>query len=95
MCFGYNNHIFFKEDPNSVRLLAFEIGQSIVFLVQFSEFGIKYWTCGIPYKFTLQKMQKINKVWESYHKLSIGKSNFWSDPWHCREYILEYYKMKF
>jgi hypothetical protein len=59
-----------------VRLVAFEIGQSIVFLVQFLESGIKYWTCCIPYKFALQKMPKINKVCESYHKFQLENPIF-------------------
>jgi hypothetical protein len=49
-----------------VRLVAFERGQSIVFMVQISELGIKYWTYGILYKFTLLERPKISKAWESY-----------------------------
>jgi hypothetical protein len=59
-----------------MRLFEFEIGQSIVFLVQFSEFGIKYWTCDILYKSALQKMPKINKVWESYHNFQLENPIF-------------------
>jgi hypothetical protein len=60
-----------QEDPNSVRLVSFERGTSLVFWVQFLESGIKYWTCGILYKFSLQNSPKINKVWESYHNFHL------------------------
>jgi hypothetical protein len=53
-------------------LLAFEKGQSIVFIVQISDSSIKYWTCGILYKFALHKRPKISKVWESYHNFQLA-----------------------
>jgi hypothetical protein len=49
-----------------VRLVSFERGQFIFFWVQFLESDIKYWTCGIMYKFALSESPKISKVWESY-----------------------------
>ena len=54
------------EDPNSVRLVALEIGKSIVFHVHVSELDIKYCACGTLYKFSPLEMSKINKLWGSY-----------------------------
>ena len=53
--------MFFNKDPNFVRLVAFERGKSIVFIVQILESHIKYWTCGILYKFSLPKKTKNKK----------------------------------
>jgi len=76
MRFRLNSHVFFQEDPNLVEIVALEIGQSIVFLVQFLELGIKYWTHGILYKFSLQKRPKISKDWESYHNFHLAHQIF-------------------
>jgi hypothetical protein len=45
-------------------------------MVQFSDLGIKYLMCGIMYKFSLQKIPKSNKVWESYHNFHLGHQIF-------------------
>jgi hypothetical protein len=55
-----------------VPLVAFESRQSIVFLVQILELGIKYWTRGIMYKSALQKRPKLNKVSESYNNFHLS-----------------------
>jgi hypothetical protein len=69
------------EDPNLVRLVSFERGQFCSILVQVSESDIKYWVCGILYKFSLLERPKINKVWESYPNFT-WHIQFWSDLWH-------------
>jgi hypothetical protein len=49
-----------------VRLVEFERGQSIVFMVQVSKLDNKYCVHDILYKFSLPERPKISKVWENY-----------------------------
>jgi hypothetical protein len=78
-----------------VRPIALERGQFIVFMVQFSKYGSKYWTRGT---FCTSSLSRKGQKSTRFGKVTLTFSwhiQFWSDLWHYREDILEYYRPKF
>ena len=50
-------------------------GRSDVFLVPMSELEVKTRTRGIPYKFAMLKVPKINTLWEPFHHFHLEYQN--------------------
>jgi hypothetical protein len=55
-----------------VRLVEFDGGESVVFMVQFLESNIIYCALDTLYKYALLEGKKIRKVWGSHHKFHLS-----------------------
>ena len=68
-----------------MKLVGLVRGRSEVFLVPMSELEMKTGTRGIPYKFAMLKIPKINTLWEPFHHFHLEYQNSMKSTYLKRE----------